>query len=164
MANGLAAESSGRIRTICLPIGEEEYQRMIDDASQFRGVLDCCYDQMPELFPENFSQGYELKDCRVSAKTQMKVRRIKLRDGRSYSVRPSFLLPYMTGMTDEVERPLFLRKFGVPHWALAYVFGGNAMYWYRLEISLGRNSVVGTTVRTAALPEHLLADEHHQPR
>ncbi|MGB7214505.1 MAG: hypothetical protein WBE98_05630 [Gammaproteobacteria bacterium] len=164
MANGLATESSGSIRTICLPIGEEEYQRMIDDAPQFRGLLDCCYDQMPELFPKNFSQGYELKDCRVSAKTQVKIRRIELRDGTSYSVRPSFLLPYMTGMTDEVERPLFLRKFGVPHWALAYVFGGNAMYWYRLEISLGRNSIVGTTVRNTELPVHLLADEHHQPR
>ena len=36
------------------------------------------------------------------------------------------------------------------------------MYWYRLEVSLGRNSIVGTTVRQGALPEHLLADEHHQ--
>ena len=38
------------------------------------------------------------------------------------------------------------------------------MYWYRLEVSLGRNSIVGTTVRRAELPEHLLADEHHQTR
>ena len=36
------------------------------------------------------------------------------------------------------------------------------MYWYRLECGLGRFSVVGTTVRQAELPEHLLADEHHQ--
>ena len=34
--------------------------------------------------------------------------------------------------------------------------------WYRMECGLGRFSVVGTTVRTATLPEHLLADEHHQ--
>ena len=38
------------------------------------------------------------------------------------------------------------------------------MYWYRLECGLGRFSVVGTTVRQAELPEHLLADEHHQSR
>jgi hypothetical protein len=38
------------------------------------------------------------------------------------------------------------------------------MYWYRLEISLGRNSIAGTTVRRVPLPEHLLADEHHQTR
>lgn len=38
------------------------------------------------------------------------------------------------------------------------------MYWYRLEVSLGRNGIVGTTVRRADLPVHLLADEHHQTR
>jgi hypothetical protein len=31
------------------------------------------------------------------------------------------------------------------------------MYWYRLECGLGRFSVVGTTVRKAELPKHLLA-------
>ena len=31
-----------------------------------------------------------------------------------------------------------------------------------MECGLGRFSVVGTTVRAATLPEHLLADEHHQ--
>ena len=36
------------------------------------------------------------------------------------------------------------------------------MFWYRMECGLGRFSVVGTTVRTATLPQHLLADEHHQ--
>src|SRR3954451_5142869 len=36
------------------------------------------------------------------------------------------------------------------------------MYWYRIIERLGRNSLVGTTVRDAArLPEHLAADEHH---
>src|SRR5436305_2815224 len=38
------------------------------------------------------------------------------------------------------------------------------MYWYRLEVGLGLHSIVGTTVRQATLPEHLLADEHHQRR
>jgi hypothetical protein len=38
------------------------------------------------------------------------------------------------------------------------------MYWYRLEVSLGRNSIVGTTVHQASLPEQLLTDEHHQTR
>jgi hypothetical protein len=70
----------------------------------------------------------------------------------------------MTGSTDEVQGPLFLRAFGVPFGALARVFGKDPMYWYRLEVSLGRNSVVGTTIRQGDLPEHLLADEHHQTR
>ena len=164
MANGLAAESSGCIRTICLPVVEEEYQRVIDDAQQFRRMLDSFYEQTPELFPEGIVKGYELKDHRESAKTGVKIRRIELRDGTSYSIRPSFLMPYLSARTNDVQCSLFLRKFGVPYWALAYVFGHDPMYGYRLELGLGRNSVVGTTVRRTALPEHLLADEHHQPR
>ena len=38
-------------------------------------------------------------------------------------------MPYMTVHTAEVEGPLFLRKFGVPFWALARVFGGDPMSW-----------------------------------
>ena len=98
----------------------------------------------------------------MSVKQEISIRRIVLKDGSAYSIRPSFLMPYMTARTADVEGPLFLRRFGVPFWALARVFGGDSMSWYRLECGLGRFSVVGTTVRTAALPEHLLADEHHQ--
>ena len=36
------------------------------------------------------------------------------------------------------------------------------LYWYRLECSLGRSSLVGTTVQAAdRLPRHLVADEKH---
>ena len=42
------------------------------------------------------------------------------------------------------------------------VFGRSPMYWYRLERSLGRFSLVGTTVQAAErLPRHLAADEKH---
>jgi len=55
-----------------------------------------------------------------------------------------------------------LHQFGVPYWALAQVFGHDAMYWERLVLRLGRNSVVGTTVKDPAqLPADLLADEKH---
>ena len=77
---------------------------------------------------------------------------------------PPSSCPTWPAWTDDAEEPLFLRRFGVPFWALARVFGKDPMYWYRLEVGLGRNSVVGTTVRRADLPEHLLADEHHQTR
>src|SRR3990170_2028323 len=164
MAKRLVTKSSRNNCTICLPICEEEYEKIIDNAQQFRHFLDCSYEKVPELFPPNFLQGYQLKDKRMSLKNNIKIRRIELRDDTSYSIRPSFLKPYMTAYTKDVEDPLFLRKFGVPYWALAYVFGRNPMYWYRLESALGRNSIVGTTVRKTELPEHLLADEHHQPR
>jgi len=39
------------------------------------------------------------------------------------------------------------------------------MYWYRLEQSLGRFNLVGTTVKTPeALPQDLLADDKHTRR
>ena len=99
----------------------------------------------------------------MSAKQRLPIRRIILRDGTAYSIRPSFLMPYLTARADEVEAPLFLRKFGVPFWALARVFGRDPMFYYRLECALGRASIVGTTVKVD-LPEHLAADEHHQTR
>jgi len=144
-----------------LPIKEEDYLRIVKDPKAFRHTIDDCFRQNTELFPVNFALGYELKDGRMSVKQEISIRRIVLKDGSAYSIRPSFLMPYMTARTAEVEGPLSLRKFGVPFWALARVFGGDPMSWYRLECGLGRFSV-GTTVRTAALPEHLLADEHHQ--
>ena len=79
-----------------------------------------------------------------------------------FTIRPSFVLPYVTGYTDDVEEALFLRRWGVPYWALSYVFGRDDQYWYRLEHRLGRNSLVGATVKDPArLPGDLLADEKH---
>lgn len=151
--------------TICLPIGKEEYQRVIDSPAAFRRTLDRCYREMPELFPKDFAVGYTLKDDRRSRKLGLRLRRIRCKaSGATFTVRPSCALPYMVGWSGAAEGPLFLRSFGVPFWALARVFGRDAMYWYRLEVGLGRNRIVGTTVRQARVPEHLLADEHHQPR
>ena len=162
MANGIATRSSRGHRTICVPISEELYPWIVADPQEFRRTLDERFREMPELFPENFAAGYQLKDGHVSAKLGVTIRRILLNDGIAYSVRPSFVMPYMTARTEDVQVPLFLRKFGVPFWALAYAFGHSPMYWYRMECGLGRFSVVGTTVRQGSLPEDLLADEHHQ--
>ena len=150
-------------RTIGLPIPESRYRQIITDPRLFRDELDRGYRRMPELFPPDFARGFDFKDQRRSAKQGLLLRRILTRDGTAYTVRPSFLMPYLAARTAEAEHPLFLRKFGVPFWALAHVFGRDPMSWYRLECGLGRFSVVGTTVRRAALPVHLLADEHHQP-
>ncbi len=164
MAEGSALALGRGHATICLPFEEDEYQAIVDDPKRFRRRLEGRFAEMPELFPEGFAEGYAMKDARTSRKQRVPIRRITLRDGRSYSIRPSFLMPYMTARTDDVEAPMFFRKFGVPFWALARVFGRDPMYWYRMEIGLGRPSIVGTTARRAELPEHLLADEHHQTR
>ncbi|WKN45088.1 hypothetical protein [Tunicatimonas pelagia] len=80
-------------------------------------------------------------------------------NGINYQIRPSFLLPAMRAKTQEVSKPLFLLRFGVPFWALAFVFGRNPMWWYRMYLCLGRSSLVGTTMyETDNLPEDVLAD------
>jgi hypothetical protein len=163
MAQIGATRASRGQRTICLPIAQDVYARIVNDPREFRRTLDEAFRRAPELFPDDFGSGYQIKDRRMSAKQDIRIRRIVLRDGTAYSVRPSFLMPYLSARTDDVEDPLFLRKFGVPFWALARVFGRDPMYWYRLECALGRASIVGTTAKVD-LPEHLAADEHHQTR
>ena len=162
MADGTVARSSRGHRTICLPVSEEAYARAVDDPAAFRRLLDEGFRKAPELFPPGFARGYALKDGRMSAKQGAPIRRILLSGGAAYSIRPSFLMPYMVGRAGAVEGPLFLRRFGVPYWALARVFGRDPMYWYRLTCGLGRSSVAGATMRRAEIPIHLLADEHHQ--
>jgi len=162
MAESLATQASRGHRSLCLPFAEESYRRVVGDPAEFRRALDACCHEAPELFPAGFDRGYELKGDRTSAKRGLPIRRILLRDGVAYSVRPSFLAPYMTACIGDVEAPLFLRTFGVPFWALARVFGRDPMYWSRLTCGLGRSSVAGATVRRVEILVHLLADEHHQ--
>jgi hypothetical protein len=151
--------------TICLPIGQDPYDQLIESPPLFRAWLDRAFRDHPELFPQAFAHGYTMLDSRVSVKRGLRQRRLRCKaTGEAFSMRPCFVMPYMTAWTDEASGPLFLRAFGVPFWALAHVFGRDPMYWYRMEVGLGRNSIVGTTVHQAEIPNHLLADEHHQTR
>jgi hypothetical protein len=148
-------------RTICLYFCQAQYDLIIQCAKKFRQVIDKAIEKHPELFPPEITSGYKMKEVRFSKKLNLKTRRIII-SGTSYTIRPSFVMPYMTGFVQDVEKPLFLRKFAVPFWALSYCYGKNPMYWYRLELSLGRNSLLGTTIKSAGeLPQHLSADEKH---
>jgi len=150
-------------RTITLPITEEHYAEIIDNPERFRlEWLDVFYTDCPELFPPGFEKGYEMKGHYHSDRQNIAIRRIALRDGTKYQIRPAFVMPMMVARTAEVEAGLFLRKFSVPYWAIVRLFGRNVTFWYRLEISLGRNSIVGTTVKTVPVPKNLLADEKHE--
>jgi hypothetical protein len=149
-------------RRIVLPVEPADYPRQVQDRHRFRQWVDAMFRQYPELFPEALAEGYHLHDLRHSSKMpEVPIRRIRLpRTGEVYRVVPSFVLPYMTGYAADVEKALFLRRFGVPFWGLAYVFGRDDMYWQRLVTQLGRYDLVGTTVKAAdLLPDHLLADE-----
>ncbi len=118
----------------------------------------------PELFPQGMQEGYQLTG-RLPESEKMpgvRLRQVRLKDGCVFTLRPSFVMSYMTGTVEELEHPLLLLSLGVPCWAVTKIFERNDMYWHRLLERLGRNSLVGTTVRDPArLPEHLADDEHH---
>jgi len=157
-------------RRIILPVTLAAYNELKEDATAFRRWLDEMIKFYPELFPADIVGGYTLHDVLpASAKlTKVQLRRIRLNQRTEsgqvqvFTVAPSEVLPYMVGLTDEVEKALFLRRFGVPFWGLSYVFGRNDDYWYRISSSFGRYEIVSTTVKEPdKLPEHLLADEKH---
>lgn len=149
-------------RTIVLSFSESTYRNFMEDNELAHIVIKSSYSTYPELFPSEMSSGYVLNGkTRRSKKIGIQMRKIKV-GSISYRIRPSFVLPYCRAKVDEVSKALFLLRFGVPFWALAFVFGRYAMWWYRLYLCLGQNSIVGTTVRMAEdLPQDILADEHH---
>jgi hypothetical protein len=147
---------------ICVPFeSEAHYQECVEDVAKYREYLMKLSAQHPELFPQEIGGGYTFHDIYRSRKQGVVLRRIKLKaSGEVFTVRPSFVLPYLTARTEEVEKALFLRQWGVPFWALAAVFGRDAMFWYRVWRSFGRPNLVGTTVKRAeTMPRDLVADE-----
>lgn len=147
---------------ICLPFASEaQYRAYVDDPAQYRQYLTQMLCQHPELFPKAMDQGYTFHDSYTSIKQDLIVRRIKLQTtGAVFTLRPSFVMPYMIARTAEVEKALYLRQWGVPFDALAYVFGRDAMFWYRAWLAFGRPSLLGTTVKAPQqVPTDLVADE-----
>src|SRR5512143_3706256 len=94
-------------KTICIPCSQEQYERIVDDPALFRACLDQQIEATPDLFPPEIRRGYRMKDLYISRKTGWKLRRIELRNLRCYLVRPSFLMPYLSGHTEDVQAPLF---------------------------------------------------------
>jgi hypothetical protein len=154
---------------ITLPISRPAYRVLVANPALYREWVEGALLNFPGLFPAGVVAGFTLHDQYQSKKMNGEiVRRIKQKTPNEqdkqpvYTVTPSYLMPYMTGYTDEVADALFLVSFGVPCWALTMVFGHNDMYWQRQIERLGRYDVVGTTIHQAdRLPEHLLADEKH---
>ena len=137
-------------RTIRLPLSEYEYERFLTDRSYATLRLEELYEDSPHCFLTRF-QGVMLFSVlpTLRFKQQLPVSSLCLNQGPIvFTVAPAFGMPYMTGRVEEVDHALFLRRFYGAYWAIAHVFGRDAMYWYRLEQGLGRFSLVGTTVKT----------------
>ena len=91
----------------------------------------------------------------------IRLRQIRMECG-VYSLRPSFVMSYMSGTVEEIESALFLFSVNNPCWVVTQAYGHDDMFWYRHLEQLGRNSLVGTTVPMAEqVPVNLVADEHH---
>ncbi|WP_017327115.1 hypothetical protein [Synechococcus sp. PCC 7336] len=151
-------------KSICMPVETEaQYQSLMENADACRSHLMQLWRRHPELLPAHFEQGFRFHSFVYSRKLGLRMRRIELHATQEvYQLRPDFVMPYMVGRTEQVEKGLYLCRFGVPFDGLAYVLGRNSMYWYRAYRSLGRCSIVGSTVKAPErLPEHLLADEKH---
>lgn len=168
--NKTKVESIKHTKRITLPIDLSTYNELLSDKKAFRQHLDKAMQTYPELFPNDIDQGYKLHGMMPPSKKmpQVQLRRIQLKatdeqgQRQVFTIAPCDILPYMTGHVTEVEKALFLRHFGVPFWALTYVFGRNDSYWFNLTMALGRHDIVGTTVKQPEnLPQHLLADEKH---
>jgi len=149
-------------RTIVLPISESDYSTFMQDSKFAHQLIQDYHSCFPDLFPAHMDKlGYCLNGkTRISKKMGIQMRKIRI-SGISYRIRPSYLLPYLRGKSQDACHGLFLLRFGVPFWALATVFGKNPMWWYRLYLCLGRYNLVQTSVNKHSLPQDILADEHH---
>jgi len=102
-------------RVICVPFSPsvQDYNKTVHDSAKFRASVNARIEQFPELFPAEITAGYRMKDIKESKKLSIPIRRIEV-SGISYTIRPSFVMPYMTGFVKDVEKGLFLRKHDVP--------------------------------------------------
>lgn len=142
---------------------KNQYDAIWDDAAAVRNYLDSLIAEYPEIFPPSACSGYQLHGHLPESKklASIRLRQIRTDDG-AFTIRPSFVFAYMTGTTDNLEKPLLLLAVHTPLWVVTQLFGRNDMFWQRLLERMGRNSLVGTTVRVKEkMPEHLAADEHH---
>ena len=146
-------------RQICIPMTQDQYRAIWENPQAVRVYLNSLIDQHPEIFPTSALTGYQLHGNLPESKKLpgIRLRQLRTKDG-VYTLRPSFVFSYMAGTVDELENALLLLSLRTPIWVVTRVCGRNDMFWERLLERIGRNSLVGTTVR---VPEHLAADEHH---
>ena len=86
-------------KQICIPMTADVYHRIWNDAGQVRQFLEPLIQASPELFPQGMQEGYQLTG-RLPESEKMpgvRLRQVRLKDGRVFTLRPSFVMSYMTG-------------------------------------------------------------------
>lgn len=142
---------------------QKQYSAIWQDTAAVRSHIVSLIADHPEIFPAAISEGYQLHGQLPESKKLpgVRLRQIRIATG-VFTLRPSFVFAYMTGTVGDLEKGLLLLSVRTPIRVVTQVCGRNDIFWQRLLERMGRNSLVGTTVRVAEqLPEHLAADEHH---
>ena len=91
-------------KQICLILTREQFEAVWHEPAAVRAIVDAQRREFPELFPVRMD-GYRFTGhLRESVRLPgIRLRQIRLRDGEAHTLRPSFVLPYMTGFTNDVE-------------------------------------------------------------
>ena len=89
---------ANKSKQICVFIDPGGYNSILFDPEAFRQYLDGTIERHPELFPVAIQQGYKLHDVLPESKRMpgIRLRRIELYTGDVFTIRPSFVMPYMT--------------------------------------------------------------------
>lgn len=105
-------------KQICIPMTSDLYKRIWDNAAKVRHLVDSLIKTMPEVFPCGIQDGYQLSGHLPESEKMpgIRLRQLRLRDGNVYTLRPSFVISYMTGTVEDIHRPLLLLTYGVPCW------------------------------------------------
>ena len=141
----------------------QQYEAIWHNPIALRQWLERLIAESPEIFPPSIEHGYHLSGHLPESKKMpgIRLRQIRLKSG-VYSLRPSFVMSYMSGSVEQLDSGMLLLSVNTPCWVVTQVCGRNDMFWYRQLERLGRNSLVGTSVpKSEQLPTDLVADEHH---
>jgi hypothetical protein len=153
MREGYQQRTTAGDKTIHLPVPVGvDYEEWIKDSVGYREYLNEQIAVHPELFPPEINQGYWLTGLVHSKRQAMSTRRMILKANRqTYQLHPDTVMPFMIGKTEDVEKGLYLRRYGVPYEGIAHVLGRNPMYWYNATQALSRISILGASVKDPEL-------------
>ena len=85
-------------KQICLPMTRAIYDRIWDDPGEVRRFLEPLIHTSPELFPDGMPDGFQLTG-RLPESEKMpgvRLRQFRLPNGRVFSLRPSFVMSYIS--------------------------------------------------------------------
>ena len=90
------SRTSRGARQICIQMTRDIYNRVWEDAVEVRRIVERQSRERPELFPDGIEDGFQLTGRLPESRKMpgVRLRQLRLRDGRIFSLRPSFVVSY----------------------------------------------------------------------